>query len=82
MLREQALTRDSLFHAIDERRCKGWFVRIEVPGMHARRVGPFTTQQKALDCYEEFLDGVMQAFVNFKMRWRTPRPMWWKGFRG
>lgn len=56
--REQELSKEWLFQGKDERGFDGWFLRLEVTGLYPRRVGPFSSQEKALECLEEFLGEV------------------------
>ena len=53
--REQPVSDRWLFRAQDQAGRRGWFLRFEVTGLYARRVGPFPTRAEALDCLEELV---------------------------
>jgi len=57
--RERPLSEDWLFHGKDEVGREGWFLRIEVTGLYARRCGPFKSQDEAC----EFLDGFLNKHI-------------------
>lgn len=53
--RERPVSDWWLFRAQDDAGRRGWFLRFEVTGLYARRVGPFPTRTDALDCVEALL---------------------------
>jgi hypothetical protein len=53
--RERPVSDRWLFRAQDDAGRRGWFLRIEVTGLCARRVGPFSTRAGALACLETLL---------------------------
>jgi hypothetical protein len=53
--RERPVSDRWLFRAQDEAGRRGWFLRFEVTGLYARRVGPFPTRTDALACLEAML---------------------------
>jgi hypothetical protein len=53
--RERPVSDRWLFRAQDEAGRRGWFLRFEVTGLYARRVGPFPTRTDALKCLETLL---------------------------
>ena len=71
--RERGLSEESLFRGKDEVGREGWFLRIEVTGMYARRCGPFETQDSAYRFLDYFLNGhVMAAFVDIQNEMDRP----------
>jgi hypothetical protein len=52
---ERPLSTRQLFCGQDEAGRRGWFLRLEVTGLYARRVGPFPTRAAALDCVDDLL---------------------------
>lgn len=63
--RERALSADSLFQGKDEVGREGWFLRIEVTGLYARRCGPFKSQEEACEFLDAFLNNhVMEGLVD------------------
>ena len=53
--RERALAEDELFEGINEVGESGWFLRLNISGLYARRIGPFSTREEALVFAENFL---------------------------
>lgn len=53
--RERLVSGRWLFRAQDAAGRRGWFLRVEVTGLYARRVGPFPTRMDALDRLETLL---------------------------
>jgi hypothetical protein len=53
--RERPVSDRWLFRAQDAAGRRGWFLRLEVTGLYARRVGPFPTRTDALKCVETLL---------------------------
>lgn len=50
--RERVLTPEDLFHGTDEAGRTGWFLRLSMTGMYPRRLGPYDSQEEALDVLE------------------------------
>lgn len=50
--RERALMEEELFEGTDEVGRSGWFLRLSLTGLYARRVGPYSSQEKALEVLE------------------------------
>jgi len=57
--RERPLTAEELFEAEDGLGARGWWLRLNVTGLYARRFGPFATRDEAEHIYETFLDLVV-----------------------
>ena len=71
--RERPISKDWLFHGKDELGREGWFLRIEVTGMHPRRCGPFGSPTEACTFFEEILErDVLGAFGYLKAAMNAP----------
>lgn len=51
--RERTLTEEELFHGTDEAGRTGWFLRLSVTGLYPRRIGPYSSQEAALEVLED-----------------------------
>lgn len=53
--RERALTEEELFHGTDGAGRTGWFLRLTLPGLYPRRIGPYASQEDASAVHEAVL---------------------------
>ncbi|MDF0674227.1 MAG: hypothetical protein P0120_07770 [Nitrospira sp.] len=53
--RECPISEEWLFQGTDEVGREGWFLRLTISGLYPRRVGPFSSQEEALELLEDFL---------------------------
>ena len=45
--RERALSEEELLHGTDEAGRTGWFLRLTLPGLYPRRIGPYPSHEAA-----------------------------------
>ena len=63
--RECPVTDDMIFEATVECGRSGWFLRLKVSGLYPRRVGPYKSEEHAIDVWEAFITEVeLELFTN------------------
>lgn len=64
---ERALSPAQLFCGQDEAGRRGWFFRVDISGLHPRRMGPFPTRAEARDCFEDLLaEIILEPLLNLQ----------------
>jgi hypothetical protein len=53
-----------LLRAVNERGQRCWFYRVAITGLYTRLFGPFTRKSEAIEGFELFLNGALQALCN------------------
>lgn len=65
--RERELSEEELFQGTDEAGRTGWFIRLTMPGMFPRRIGPYDTKEEALGLDQDVIgEVVMDTLVGIQ----------------
>ena len=64
-LEDECMAKDCLISWLDPiTGARQWFVRVEVSGLLARRLGPFTTREQALEFHDELCRDIVNLFFD------------------
>lgn len=59
-----------LVSTVNGQKVREWFVRFEIGGLYPRRIGPFTSQQEAVDYYNDTIRRFLNVLVgNSEVNW-------------